>query len=333
MAIYKNCQPIPCNDDTSIREWIEANPPPVGSALPQQLDWLVGYLRAYACACGCGNERLQLILQQILNFFQNLRCPDNPLPVQDCLSEQILQQLQAINANTDELEITAQNINLNAEQINLNTDEVETLLQSILNRLNQDCTNPLATRVCNTTDITNPLATILNAILAAVAPLNANTDQIEGLLQDILNRLNTDCNNPLSTEVCNAADISGPIVDALSTINLNLPPRPVLDCDLNPTGDEVAGVTVVGVVQNRPCPAPNLDTLGLTLNASQTGTIPANVKSWTVIVFEGSATINGEPNIPAGTTLKGGGYSDGSRVGPIPLATNPASRLVAFWEV
>jgi len=333
MAIYKNCQPIPCNDDTSIREWIEANPPPVGSALPQQLDWLVGYLRAYACACGCGDEQLQQTLQQLLNFFQNLRCPDRPLPVQDCLSPEILEQLRAINQNTDELEITAQNINLNANQINLNTDQVETLLQNILNRLNQDCTNPLSTRVCNTTDITNPIVAILSNILAAVAPLNGNTDQIEGLLQAILNRLNADCSNPLRTQVCNTNEITGPIVEALSNINLNLPPRPVLDCNLNTTGDEAPGVAIAGVVVNRPCPAPNLNTLGLTLNANQAGAIPPNVKSWTVIVFEGSATINGQPNILAGTTLKGGGYSDGSRVGNIPLITNAGSRLVAFWEI
>ena len=320
--------PRPACNEISIQEWIEANKKS-NLSKHESINYIADLLTQYFCSCGCNNEQIQAIvsaLAAIRDYLIGRSCPDSPLPVQDCLSEQILAQLQAINENTDELEITAQNINLNANQINLNVDEVEELLRSILGRFNQGCDNPISTEVCNPNQIYAP-------IVDAISTINLNTDEVERLLQDILNRLNQDCDNPLRTEVCNTEEISQPIVDALSTINLNLPPRPVLDCDLNPTGDEVAGVTVVGVVQNRPCPAPNLSTLGLTLNANQSGTIPPNVKSWTVIVFEGSATVNGQPNILAGTTIKGGGYSDGSRVGPIPLATNAGSRLVAFWEI
>jgi len=292
MPIFKNCQPPPCDSDVNIREWIQSNPPPIGGALGTQLDWLANYLRTYACACGCGDEQLNNTLQQLLQFFQGLSCPDRPLPVQDCLSEQMLEQLT-----------------------------------NILNRLSSDCTAPLSTRVCNTTEITGPIAGSVNNVNNTLAIT------INGILNDILDRLNTDCTNPLATQVCNANQISQPIVDAIGSINLNLPPRPVFDCDLNPTGDELPGVTIGGVVLNRPCPANNFDMTGLTLPANSTGVIPANVKSWTVIVFEGSATIQGQPNILAGTTIKGGGYSDGSRTAaPITLSTDASSRLVAYWE-
>jgi len=327
MPIFKNCQPPPCDANVDIREWVQSNPPPIGGALGQQIDWLTNYLRTYACACGCTDEQLNNTLQELLQFFQNLSCPDRPLPVQDCLSAQILEQLQAINANTDELEITANNINLNANQINLNTDQVEALLSNILARLNEGCTNPLSTRVCNTAEIFAPIVGSVNSVNTTLAATINNT------LTNILNRLNADCTNPLSTRVCNSAEISEPIVQAIQNVNLTIPPQPVLDCNLAPTAQELPAVTVRGVIQNRPCPAANYNTTGLTLLANAAGAIPANVKSWTVIVFEGSATVQGQPNILAGTTIKGGGYSDGSRTAsPITLSTNAASRLVAYWE-
>ena len=292
MPIFKNCQPPPCDANVDIREWVQSNPPPIGGALGQQIDWLTNYLRTYACACGCTDEQLNNTLQELLQFFQGLSCPDRPLPVQDCLSTQILQQLTGI-----------------------------------LNRINEGCANPLSTRVCNTAEIFAPIVGSVNSVNTTLAATINNT------LTNILNRLNADCTNPLSTRVCNSAEISEPIVQAIQNVNLTIPPQPVLDCNLAPTAQELPAVTVRGVIQNRPCPAANYNTTGLTLLANAAGAIPANVKSWTVIVFEGSATVQGQPNILAGTTIKGGGYSDGSRTAsPITLSTNAASRLVAYWE-
>jgi hypothetical protein len=240
MAIIRNCQPEPCDDSVSIREWLAANPPPKGGAITQQLDWLVGYLRAYACACGCGEAQVNESLQQLLQFFQNLRCPDRPLPVQDCLSQQILDQLV---------------------QINENVDGTEPGLDQVVNTLNQ-------------------------------------------------------------------------VIDAINNINVadDFPTVLASDCDGQPIG-EFPAFSVAGVVRTRQCPQENFSLDQVDLGSNQTATIPANVKSYTVTVLQGTGSINGVGNLPQGFSIKGGGYSDGSRtIAPIQIAAGPASRVVAFWE-
>lgn len=230
-----------------MQEWLDRNPVPTQNQTLIQ-NWMAEAFRQWLCTCGCTEDELR----QLLQYFQNLSCPDNPLPVRDCLSQAILEQLQQINANTDELEVTAQNIYLEANQINLNTDEVEALLAQIRDRLLAAVcgNNPLGTEVCNASAIVNPIVTAINNLLTLFSSYNCpgnplrvqdcNSADALAQLQDI--NANTDQLEPLVTEVRDR------LVLASGTL-----------CDGVTAAPQGVAVTLQNVPQVRICPGQSVD--------------------------------------------------------------------------
>ena len=118
---------------------------------------------------------------------------ETPMSVKDCGRDALIAMLQTqldelvkIYGAVDGLELTTENIKIEAGQINLNTNEVESLLTQINNLIalkGSDCNNALFVKDCGTQDILDKLQEIVTA-------LNTNSQSEQLLLSSIDTKLN-----------------------------------------------------------------------------------------------------------------------------------------------
>jgi predicted nucleic acid-binding Zn-ribbon protein len=117
---------------------------------------------------------------------------ETPVHTKDCDREALIEMLQTqldelikIYGAVDGLELTTENIRIEAGQINLSTDEVEALLTQIKDLIalkGSDCANATFTKDCDRQDL-------LDAIGAVVTALNTNSQAEQALLTSIDTKL------------------------------------------------------------------------------------------------------------------------------------------------
>jgi hypothetical protein len=115
-----------------------------------------------------------------------------PMNTKDCDRDALIAMLQTqidelvkIYGAVDGLELTTENIKIEAGQINLNTNEVESLLTQINNLIalkGSDCNNALFVKDCGTQDILDKLQEVIDA-------LNTNSQSEQLLLSSIDTKL------------------------------------------------------------------------------------------------------------------------------------------------
>jgi len=121
---------------------------------------------------------------------------DKPMNTKDCDREALIEMLQTqldelikIYGAVDGLELTTENIRIEAGQINLNTDQVETLLTQINDLIalkGSDCANALFVKDCGTQDLLDKLQEVIDAINTTSADEQAILNSIDTKLDELI---------------------------------------------------------------------------------------------------------------------------------------------------
>jgi hypothetical protein len=119
-----------------------------------------------------------------------------PMHVIDCERDTLIQalnqqiaELVKIFGAVDGLELTTENIRIEAGQINLNTDQLEQLitdLNALVTLKGSDCTNALFVKDCGTQDLLDKLQEVIDAINTTSADEQAILNSIDTKLDELV---------------------------------------------------------------------------------------------------------------------------------------------------